>query len=83
MSDEQALRQARKAMAEAIQDLFRSTHGPNAVLTGWYVVARGSDGADGAYMAQDWSGDIITQIGLTEYAREHVRRRAAGNWSEA
>ena len=69
----------RDALRAAINDWYAASFGGQAVITGWYLVAKGTGydetGSDRAHIAQEWDADIIEQLGLTRYASERVSDR--------
>lgn len=76
MTEQEAIENLRKAL----HDWYAAGFEGAAVLTGWYVIATGtsfdSDGDRNSNLAHNWGEtDIITQLGLIEYASERVRDR--------
>lgn len=69
----------RERLREVIREWYAEAVDGEAVLTGWYLVAKGTgfgdEGDDRAALAQEWEADIIDQLGLVEYAAHRVRQR--------
>lgn len=69
----------RAMLRDAIAAWYRDANEGQAVLTGFYLVAKGTgfddDGDALSHIAHEWDADIIDQLGLVEYARERVRDR--------
>lgn len=64
-------------LRNALHDWYAAGFNGSAVLTGWYVVATGTsfdhDGDRNTNIAQNWGDtDIITQLGLIQYASARV-----------
>ncbi len=80
MSEERMTEEeARANLRDAIVDWYATSFDGRAVVTGWVLTAKGTgwddEGSSLAHLALDWHGDIIDQIGLTEYARLRTHAR--------